>query len=428
MMWLHFSVWLGAILSNRRLKKGRIRSLWGVTPILTLPLKAKADQELGIRSETAVWTTYIISQNFTWNMERVEKRFSEHPEFMKAFGRLVLGLALLRYDIFHYFNDRGFLWQTRQLGLEPEELDILKRSGKRVYVFSYGADVTLRNRTMALGQWTICKDCPEPGRFCICDDERGLQQIYHTTTNVTATVAFSMLKSCMPGAQDLDFWPIDLAKIAPPQGRDSNSALIVAHAPNHSYFKGTVFLQEAVAKLQAEGHAIRLSLISGVPNSEVMKFFYEADVVADQFVSGGYGYTSLEAMACGKPVLAYMRSTDLVFAPEDCPIIQTRPETVYNVLKWCLLNRERLPAIGLQGRVYVDKHHTIQAVAGRFASLYERTGDFPAEVVAKWREFTVSEAKRSSNIPSVKDWAHPFQMTKVDALEKSFNEPEWKKF
>ena len=46
---------------DRRLAAGRGRTLWGITPILTLPLKSRCDQALGFKSETLVFTTYFIS-------------------------------------------------------------------------------------------------------------------------------------------------------------------------------------------------------------------------------------------------------------------------------------------------------------------------------------------------------------------------------
>src|SRR5439155_16052577 len=43
---------------------GRPRTMWGVTPILTLPLLAKCDRLLGFRSETLVFTTYHTTRSF----------------------------------------------------------------------------------------------------------------------------------------------------------------------------------------------------------------------------------------------------------------------------------------------------------------------------------------------------------------------------
>src|SRR5947209_8193185 len=47
---LILAIHLGPKFSVMRLRSGRPRTLWGVTPILTLPLKARADQALGFES------------------------------------------------------------------------------------------------------------------------------------------------------------------------------------------------------------------------------------------------------------------------------------------------------------------------------------------------------------------------------------------
>ena len=36
--------------------------MWGVTPILTLPLLARCDRLLGLRSESLVFTTYYTTK------------------------------------------------------------------------------------------------------------------------------------------------------------------------------------------------------------------------------------------------------------------------------------------------------------------------------------------------------------------------------
>ncbi|MGL1521380.1 glycosyltransferase, partial [Vibrio parahaemolyticus] len=86
-------------------------------------------------------------------------------------------------------------------------------------------------------------------------------------------------------------------------------------------------------------------------------------VVADQFVAGFHGYTALEAMAMAKPVLCFLRSDKMMIDPATCPIINTRPDEIYNVLKRCLRGELDLNGIGNAGRRYVETHYSLQAVA-----------------------------------------------------------------
>ena len=151
--------------------------------------------------------------------------------------------------------------------------------------------------------------------------------------------------------------------------------LRIAHAPNHPYFKGTRFLEEAVDRLRSEGNEIELIRVQGVSNAEALELFSRADIVADQFVSGFHGYTALEAMAHGKPVLCYLRDASMMLDPATCPIIRADPDTLYNVLKACLRGDYDLIDIGKRGRNYVEHYYSLPAVAARLGELYLETWD-----------------------------------------------------
>ena len=100
------------------------------------------------------------------------------------------------------------------------------------------------------------------------------------------------------------------------------------------------------------------------------------DVVADQFVSGFHGYTALEAMALGRPVLCFLRGPQMMIEPASCPIINTSPDAIYGVLRDCLNGSIDLPTIGVLSRGYVEKHYSLEAVAGRLGHMYIETADF----------------------------------------------------
>ena len=171
---LSFCIRLGRRLTARRMAAGRPQTMWGITPIVTLPLKARCDEALGFRSESVVFETYYITRNFTWNLRPLARAFNAWPSASRSGYRFLLGLALLRYDVFHTFADRGIMppmW--RSFGADPDELAALKAAHKRLYVFAYGADVRTRDATLELGRWNFCVDCDDPGRYCVCDASRG---------------------------------------------------------------------------------------------------------------------------------------------------------------------------------------------------------------------------------------------------------------
>ena len=319
-----------------------------------------------------------------------------------------------RYDVFHFFFDRGILLPPQRFGISLEELDLLRAAGKRVYVYAYGADVRLREKTLSLGRWNFCTDCPEIGKFCFCDDEVGRKMLAEIAQRVTGTVALGDMINYVPGCRIMHYWPIDTEAITPLPQPAASGPLLIAHAPNHTHFKGSQYLEATIDRLRSEGHMIRYVKVQGVPNAEVIRLFGEADIVADQFIGGAYGYTALEGMARSKPVLTYVRTPDLVEAADECPLINTTPDTLEAVLRWLLDNRARLPLIGAQGRAYVERWHSIGAVAERLGRMYEETADFPEPVLDKIKAQRRRENTARAAIRPVCGWEHPFRIADID--------------
>lgn len=86
---------------------------------------------------------------------------------------------------------------------------------------------------------------------------------------------------------------------------------IVIHAPSHRGAKGTAHILEAVDRLKAEGVAFEFVLVEKLSNTEARKLYERADLVVDQLLAGWYGGFAVEAMALGKPVICYLRDSDL---------------------------------------------------------------------------------------------------------------------
>ena len=404
---------LGAAQSRRRNRKGQLRMLWGVTPILTLPLKLRCDKALGFQSESLVLTNYYITNDFTWNL-KWSRFLIPNSKLQAAFFKLILCLILLRYDVLHYFADRGVLPPEEGLfGINADELRALRQAGKIVYVFTYGADVRTRRATLALGKWNFCRDCDDPGRYCICDDDKAVPIMARTSSLITAFVALGDMLEYVPAPCHFAYWPVDTEKNMPISKRREDGVLRLFHAPNHTHFKGTMYLHRAVNDLRQRGHELDLLEISGVSNPEVIGSMAEVDVVVDQLVGGSYGYTALEAMARGKPVITYVRDSRLIVGFENCPLLNATPDTIEEVLLWCLENRNQLARIGRQSRSYVERYHSISAVAARFARLYQQTMPLTSPVAERLAAFERREAERADLIPSVDSWEHRWRPPSV---------------
>ena len=212
-----------------------------------------------------------------------------------------------------------------RLQINFEELAALRDAGKRIYIYTYGADIRTRNKTLALGRWNFCVDCTEPPKYCVCHDAELQQYVAKLENYATALVSLGDMLAYVPGAKHINYWPLALDRFKAVDSAAAAGPLRIAHAPNHTHFKGSKYLEQAIERLRAQGYEIEYRKIQGVNNAEVIALFAASDIVADQFVGGACGYTALEAMALGKPVLSFVRGRDLVEAPEECPDHQRNP-------------------------------------------------------------------------------------------------------
>jgi glycosyltransferase involved in cell wall biosynthesis len=348
----------------------RLRSLWGTTPIISISSTSKAEALLGITSHTLVFSRYFVTGAFTHDLSR----YCRNSCLKVLVPFLVLPWALLRYDVFHFFADRGILPSWRRHGFNILELLLLRVLGKKLFVYTYGGDVRTRRATLALGRYNCCVHCPEPGRFCVCDEDRHARNMARLRRYATAVLAMGDMAEYTPGSDNsLFFWPIDLVRVPYVGARaDAVPPIRIVHAPNHRYFKGTQYLVDAVEELQREGLQVELRCVEGVPNDEAMKLYADADIVAEQFLIGWHGYHAIEAMALGKPVVCYIRKPEYHPAPRECPIVSASPDELAGALRGLVTDSAKRRALGEQGRAYVREHYSLEAFAERLRRLYQR--------------------------------------------------------
>src|SRR5262245_61721820 len=116
-------------------------------------------------------------------------------------------------------------------------------------------------------------------------------------------------------------------------------------------------------------------MVERVPNREALEIYRGADIVFDQCLIGFHGYFALEAMAMGKPVVVFLRDpkADLL-APDECPLVNVRPETVEPILEELIRDRARLHELGRQGRRYIERYYTVEAFAERLRRAMGQAG------------------------------------------------------
>ena len=107
-------------------------------------------------------------------------------------------------------------------------------------------------------------------------------------------------------------------------------------------------------------------------HQEAMRIYAEADIIIDQLLSGTYGMLSVEAMAMGKVVIAYIRDDLVSKFPKDLPIVIANPDNIHSVISDLLLAPELRRQIGIASRAFVQKHHDIKAVIPKLLAIYNQ--------------------------------------------------------
>jgi len=357
-----------------------LRSLWGVTPIVGLEQSVAADRSIGIDAENLVFTTYYVTSAFDINLSRhLEIVLQREPGLIDAFHWTVLLWALIAYDIFFFFNDRGILLPEEftgilTMGINFNELSLLRRAEKYLYTLAYGADYRTRSRAMAQQPFNFCMDCTTIGRNCFCNDEAWPLVLHPIAAYATAMLGTSLALREIPGIRRFDYIVLDTSSIKPAYpATEPGRRVRILHVPNHAFFKGTRYLEAAIAQLEAEGATIEFKLATGLSNEEVLELMRWCDVLVDQLIGGYFGRTALEGMAIGKPVVVYLVDPDLVVAPRECPLINANPNTIYRTLKELIEAPHQLEKIGRRSRQYVERHYSVPALAGRLRDLYRET-------------------------------------------------------
>lgn len=370
LLWLPI-IFLPAYLGTFSRRKGRRkpRIIWGPTPILTISINSKAERRLGYKSDTFVFRPYYLTKRFDYNLERLYRIF-----WMKPWVPWPVFLwAIVKYDIFHFFFDRGFLLPYKGRGINRIELRLLKILGKKVIISAYGGDVRYETKCRREGKYNCCIDCDLKNIACICSEKRALDNVRYISRYADLTLSMGDMIEYTPGSRnDVYYWGIDLQEFEYVGVKTTNDPVVlIVHAANHRNFKGTRFLLETVASLKKKGYPIVLKLVEGLSNQKARLWYAAADIVAEQFIIGWHGYFAVEAMALGKPVVCFIRKPEQ-YLPEnmECPIINGDPDHLESCLISLVENPILRAELGRKGRRYVEELFNMDRVGKRLDGIY----------------------------------------------------------
>ena len=348
------------------------RIMWGPIPIINIRYSVLADRLYGYQSESVVYDVYGI--NTRHDFDHVLDRYRRLPLIGPALPYATFLWALLQYDIFGLFFDGGLLAWTPSWRME---LPLLKLSGKRIVAYPYGSDARLASSTRALGPWNAYTDVPEGEEDR--DEAEVRKRLKAFGRYADVMLGCNDLVTDLPRCDGILPYPFPTEQWQPVEMVD-DGVVTVVHASNHRHFKGTRFVIEAVDRLRAEGLEIELVLVEGMPLEKAREIYERADIVATDFLIGGYALAAIEAMALGKPVIAYMPERLRALHPEweGVPIVHADPENLVDALRALVLDASLRIELGREGPPYVKRVHGLEAVGARMDAIYRELWQLPA--------------------------------------------------
>ena len=347
----------------RRKRGARPRLIWGPVPIISLKFWSEGMRRAGYTSLTCVTGAYAIQERRDFDVYRDRFEGESRLATLTCDYRF-FAWTLRRGDVFIRFFDGGFLRWTHLRWLEAP---LLHLAGKKLIVSPYGSDIavtghlghleeplfadypSLRENSAMTERWVL--HTSRWADVCIRHNQPGFLPRFDVTLPNHFAIDVESFSDA-PTYSDAD---------------GSGDPVTVFHAPNHRHIKGSQYLIDAVDELRAEGLAVELKLVQGRPNSEVRAMLAASDIAADQFLLPGYAMFAIEAMAAGRPVLDNIRTlpADLLATEvlRACPVIDTDPERLRDELRRLVQDSERRRRIGLAGREYVRRFHSVDALA-----------------------------------------------------------------
>lgn len=280
--------------------------------------------------------------------------------------------ALLKYDLFEFAFSGGFLMHSH---LRKAEYVLLKLCSKKISVYGYGSDCKVMSDIRKMGfKYNNAMDRTDDWEAKHEDLIRANVARAKRYADVLIAggdlIHFGEKGIMLPLATDLSLWKY----YQPPK----HKTVVIAHSTNHRSHKGTRFILDSFDRLK-DKLPIKMMLIERKPMEECKKLYPQADIFVPDVISGWHGFTAIEAMATGRPVITYLRPDIMAFhayyAKGNIPAISANPDTLTKTITKLVLDGKLRKELGEKGREYALKFHCLEFVGALRGIIYEYIWD-----------------------------------------------------
>ena len=283
-------------------------------------------------------------------------------------GRAKLLSQFSKFDVFHFYFGSTLLG-----GLGLQDINLLKKLGKQVFLYFCGCDIRDSNKVISTQKISACAECwPQECHPKRKEMERYLGIVDGVFVSTPDLLEFVPNAILLPQPVDLSI----LHQVSMTKERmcdvpiQKTGVTRLVHAPSNRTIKGTRHLISSVEELKVRGIAVELVLVENKSHSEALQIFSAADIAVDQLLIGSYGQFAVEMMALGIPVVCNIREDLRSFYPSNLPMVSADPQNLTFILDELIKNRDSWSELGKIGQRYASDVHDPLMIATTAASFY----------------------------------------------------------
>lgn len=240
----------------------------------------------------------------------------------------------------------------------PGDAALMELAGIGVGLVFHGSELRDPCRHAAAHRWSPFRDASDPWVQRVQATVDLLRPAIDAFTGPCLVSTPDLLEDLpraawLPVVVDCEIW-------TPRPERAEPAVPIVIHTPSRAAIKGSVFVEEALAPLVAEG-LVEYRRIEGLAPEQMPAVMSEADIVLDQFAIASYGALACQAMATGTAVVGHV-SAEVRNHVEKAtghvlPVVEANPDTLQETLRRLVAEPELRRAAAQAGPVFVRSVH-----------------------------------------------------------------------